>query len=125
SPAELARGAPRAQCAVTAWQSACSLLAWRSDDPTTPAPGVPYGCQPMPHPSFEPFSPPPDRPVPPVPEVRTEGFDGVRDIEALGRVASVIGHELTNVLQVLSNSIDRLPDPAASARRIVKMARAS
>ena len=52
----------------------------------------------MPHPSSEPIGlpAPPDRPVPSVPEVRTEGFDGVRDIEALGRVASVIGHELTN-----------------------------
>jgi CheY-like chemotaxis protein len=79
----------------------------------------------MPHPSFEPFSSYPDRPAPPVPEVRTEGFDGVRDIEALGRVASVIGHELTNVLQVLSNSIDRLADPAASGSAIVRMARSS
>jgi CheY-like chemotaxis protein len=78
----------------------------------------------MPHPSPEP-SALPDRPVPSVPEVRTEGFDGVRDIEALGRVASVIGHELTNVLQVLSNSIDRLADPAASGSAIVRMARSS
>ena len=82
---------------------------------------------PMPHPSFEPNGLPalPDRPGPSVPEVRTEGFDGVRDIEALGRVASVIGHELTNVLQVLSNSIDRLADPAATGSAIVRMARAS
>ena len=81
----------------------------------------------MPHPSPEPFGlpNPPDRPVPSVPEVRTEGFDGVRDIEALGRVASVIGHELTNVLQVLSNSIDRLANPAASGSAIVRMARSS
>lgn len=79
----------------------------------------------MPHPSFEPFSLHPDRPESSVPEVRTEGFDGVRDIEALGRVASVIGHELTNVLQVLSNSIDRLADPAASGSAIVRMARSS
>ncbi len=81
----------------------------------------------MPHPSLEPNGLPvlPDRLVPSVPEVRTEGFDGVRDIEALGRVASVIGHELTNVLQVLSNSIDRLVDPAASGSAIVRMARAS
>jgi CheY-like chemotaxis protein len=81
----------------------------------------------MPHPSPEPngLFALPDRPVPSVPEVRTEGFDGVRDIEALGRVASVIGHELTNVLQVLSNSIDRLADPAASGSAIVRMARAS
>jgi CheY-like chemotaxis protein len=81
----------------------------------------------MPHPSPEPNGLPvlPDRPVPFAPEVRTEGFDGVRDIEALGRVASVIGHELTNVLQVLSNSIDRLADPAASGSAIVRMARAS
>jgi len=81
----------------------------------------------MPHPSPEPNGLPvlPDRLVPSAPEVRTEGFDGVRDIEALGRVASVIGHELTNVLQVLSNSIDRLADPAASGSAIVRMARAS
>lgn len=79
----------------------------------------------MPHPSFEPLSSHPDRPEPSVPEVRTEGFDGVRDIEALGRVASVIGHELTNVLQVLSNSIDRLADPAASGSAIIRMARSS
>ena len=63
--------------------------------------------------------------MPSVPEARTEGFEGVRDIEALGRVASVIGHELTNVLQVLSNSIDRLADPAAAGSAIVRMARAS
>ncbi len=81
----------------------------------------------MPHPSIEPNGLPalPDRLGPSAPEVRTEGFDGVRDIEALGRVASVIGHELTNVLQVLSNSIDRLADPAASGSAIVRMARVS
>ena len=78
-------------------------------------------------PSPEPIGPSalPDRLEPSLPEVRTEGFDGVRDIEALGRVASVIGHELTNVLQVLSNSIDRLADPAASGSAIVRMARSS
>jgi CheY-like chemotaxis protein len=82
---------------------------------------------PMPHPSLEPNGLPalPSRLELSDPEVRTEGFDGVRDIEALGRVASVIGHELTNVLQVLSNSIDRLADPAASGSAIVRMARAS
>jgi CheY-like chemotaxis protein len=81
----------------------------------------------MPQPSPEPngLSVYPDRPVPSLPEVRTEGFDGVRDIEALGRVASVIGHELTNVLQVLSNSIDRLADPVTTGSAIVRMARAS
>jgi len=82
----------------------------------------------MPHPSFEPptgLSSHPDRPASSVPEVRDEGFEGVRDIEALGRVASVIGHELTNVLQVLSNSIDRLADPAPSGSAIVRMARSS
>src|SRR5688500_19326664 len=81
----------------------------------------------MPHPSPEPNGLPalPDWQGPSLPEFRAEGFDGVRDIEALGRVASVIGHELTSVLQVLSNSIDRLADPAASGSPIVKMARAS
>ena len=34
------------------------------------------------------------------------GAESVRDIEALGRVASVVGHELTNVLQILSSSVD-------------------
>ena len=81
----------------------------------------------MPQPSPEPngLFTLPERQEPSIPEVRTEGFDGVQDIEALGRVASVIGHELTNVLQVLSNSIDRLADPAASGSAIVRMARAS
>ena len=83
----------------------------------------------MPHPSPEPNGlsalSDSERLEPSIPEVRTEGFDGVRDIEALGRVASVIGHELTNVLQVLSNSIDRLVDPAASGSAIVRMARSS
>ncbi len=83
----------------------------------------------MPHSSPEPNGlsalPDSERLEPSLPEVRTEGFDGVRDIEALGRVASVIGHELTNVLQVLSNSIDRLVDPAASGSAIVRMARSS
>jgi len=81
----------------------------------------------MPHPSLEPNGLPhhPDRPVPSGAEFRTEGFDGIRDIEALGRVASVIGHELTNVLQVLGNSIDRLADPAAAGSAIVRMAHGS
>jgi CheY-like chemotaxis protein len=81
----------------------------------------------MPQPSPEPngLFTLPERQEPSIPEVRTEGFDGVQDIEALGRVASVIGHELTNVLQVLSNSIDRLADPAASGSAIVRMARSS
>jgi len=81
----------------------------------------------MPQPSPEPNGLPvyPDRPVPLSPEVRSEGFEGVRDIEALGRVASVIGHELTNVLQVLSNSIDRLADPVTTGSAIVRMARGS
>jgi CheY-like chemotaxis protein len=51
--------------------------------------------------------------------------ESTHDIEALGRVAAVVGHELTNVLQILSNSVDRLADPAASGSPIVRMARAS
>jgi CheY-like chemotaxis protein len=51
--------------------------------------------------------------------------DSSQDIEALGRVAAVVGHELTNVLQILANSIDRLADPAASGAPVVRMARAS
>ena len=51
--------------------------------------------------------------------------EAAQDIEALGRVAAVVGHELTNVLQILANSIDRLTDPAASGSPVVRMARAS
>ena len=51
--------------------------------------------------------------------------ESTQDIEALGRVAAVVGHELTNVLQILSSSVDRLVDPAASGSPIVRMARAS
>lgn len=51
--------------------------------------------------------------------------ESAQDIEALGRVAAVVGHELTNVLQILANSVDRLADPAASGSPIVRMARAS
>ncbi len=51
------------------------------------------------------------------------GFRNVGDIEALGRVAAVVGHELTNVLQVLSNSIDRLADPVTVGSNIVRTAR--
>ncbi len=48
-----------------------------------------------------------------------------RQVEALARVASVVAHELTNVLQVLASSLDRLTvggEPDASA---VRAARAS
>jgi CheY-like chemotaxis protein len=51
--------------------------------------------------------------------------ESAQDMEALGRVAAVVGHELTNVLQILSNSVDRLTDPAASSSPVVRMARAS
>jgi CheY-like chemotaxis protein len=36
-----------------------------------------------------------------------------------------VGHELTNVLQILANSVDRLVDPAASGNPVVRMARDS
>ena len=51
------------------------------------------------------------------------GQSPVRDIEALGRVASVVGHELTNVLQILSSSVDRLSDPLSADSPVVRMAR--
>jgi CheY-like chemotaxis protein len=51
--------------------------------------------------------------------------ESAEDMEALGRVAAVVGHELTNVLQILANSVDRLTDPAASNSPVVRMARAS
>jgi CheY-like chemotaxis protein len=51
--------------------------------------------------------------------------EAAHDIEALGRVAAVVGHELTNVLQILANSVDRMADPAAIGSPVVRMARAS
>lgn len=53
------------------------------------------------------------------------GPESMRDIEALGRVASVVGHELTNVLQILSSSVDRLADPVTASTPVLRMARAS
>ncbi len=49
----------------------------------------------------------------------------IRDIEALGRVASVVGHELTNVLQILASSVDRLIDPTSASSPMARMARSS
>lgn len=51
------------------------------------------------------------------------GFAGERQLEALGRVASVIAHELTNLLQILASSIDRLAlahDPDDATVRTVR-----
>ncbi|HEY8551315.1 MAG TPA: ATP-binding protein [Vicinamibacterales bacterium] len=83
----------------------------------------------MPQPSLEPTPPPtPGARTPDTsPEVRApgEGFKAIEDIDALARVAAVVGHELTNVLQILSNSIDRLADPVATGSAVVRMARAS
>lgn len=51
------------------------------------------------------------------------GFAGERQLEALGRVASVIAHELTNLLQILASSLDRLTlahDPEDATVRTVR-----
>jgi CheY-like chemotaxis protein len=48
-----------------------------------------------------------------------------QDIDALGRVAAVVGHELTNVLQILASSVDRLAEPAASGSPVMRLAYAS
>jgi CheY-like chemotaxis protein len=76
----------------------------------------------MTHPSFKPS---PDQPP------RTEmadtigggGFATERQLDALGRVASVVAHELTNLLQILSSSLDRLAvadDPEGTAMKTVR-----
>jgi CheY-like chemotaxis protein len=80
----------------------------------------------MAQPSLEPSAPPPGRRHDALDHIqRAIRADTAQDIEALGRVAAVVGHELTNVLQILANSVDRLTDPAASGSPVVRMARAS
>lgn len=80
----------------------------------------------MAQPSLEPSAPPPGRRHDALDHLqRAIRVDTAQDIEALGRVAAVVGHELTNVLQILANSVDRLTDPAASGSPVVRMARAS
>jgi CheY-like chemotaxis protein len=49
------------------------------------------------------------------------GFATERQLDALGRVASVVAHELTNLLQILSSSLDRLPvadDPNGAMKTV-------
>jgi CheY-like chemotaxis protein/anti-sigma regulatory factor (Ser/Thr protein kinase) len=53
------------------------------------------------------------------------GFAGERQLEALGRVASVIAHELTNLLQILGSSVDRLALGHDSDDATVKTVRGS
>lgn len=59
-----------------------------------------------------------------MPDATGGGFGSERQLDALSRVASVVAHELTNLLQILSSSLDRLPasdDPEGS----MKVVRAS
>jgi CheY-like chemotaxis protein len=78
--------------------------------------------QPMTHPSFKPSSDPPPR-TEMADTIGGGGFATERQLDALGRVASVVAHELTNLLQILSSSLDRLtasPDPDGIAMRTVR-----
>jgi CheY-like chemotaxis protein len=70
----------------------------------------------MTQPSYKPSS---DVPRADMPDATGGGFGSERQLDALGRVASVVAHELTNLLQILSSSLDRLPasdDPEGSMR---------
>lgn len=76
----------------------------------------------MTQPSYKPSSDVPLRAD--MPDATGGGFGSERQLDALGRVASVVAHELTNLLQILSSSLDRLPasdDPEGS----MKVVRAS
>jgi CheY-like chemotaxis protein/two-component sensor histidine kinase len=76
----------------------------------------------MTQPSYKPSSDVPLRAD--MPDATAGGFGSERQLDALGRVASVVAHELTNLLQILSSSLDRLPssdDPEGS----MKVVRAS
>ena len=71
----------------------------------------------MTQPSYKPSSDVPLRAD--MPDATGGGFGSERQLDALGRVASVVAHELTNLLQILSSSLDRLPpsdDPEGSMR---------
>jgi CheY-like chemotaxis protein len=70
----------------------------------------------MTQPSYKPSS---DVPRADMPDATGGGFGSERQLDALGRVASVVAHELTNLLQILSSSLDRLPpsdDPDGSMK---------
>ena len=71
----------------------------------------------MTQPSYKPSSDVPLRAD--MPDGTGGGFGSERQLDALGRVASVVAHELTNLLQILSSSLDRLPpsdDPEGSMK---------
>jgi CheY-like chemotaxis protein len=73
----------------------------------------------MTQPSYKPSSDVPLRAD--MPDATSGGFGTERQLDALGRVASVVAHELTNLLQILSVSLDRLPpgdDPDGSMRTV-------
>ena len=61
----------------------------------------------MTQPSYKPSSDVPLRAD--MPDATGGGFGTERQLDALGRVASVVAHELTNLLQILSSSLDCLP----------------
>jgi CheY-like chemotaxis protein/two-component sensor histidine kinase len=62
----------------------------------------------MTHPSFKPSSDPPPPRSEMTESTGAPGFATERQLDALGRVASVVAHELTNLIQILSSSLDRL-----------------
>ena len=73
----------------------------------------------MTQPSYKPSSDVPLRAD--MPDAPGGGFGSERQLDALGRVASVVAHELTNLLQILSSSLDRLPpsdDPEGSMKTV-------
>jgi CheY-like chemotaxis protein len=76
----------------------------------------------MTQPSYKPSSDVPLRAD--MPDATGGGFGSERQLDALGRVASVVAHELTNLLQILSSSLDRLP-PSDDSEGSMKVVRAS
>ncbi len=76
----------------------------------------------MTQPSYKPSSDVPLRAD--MPDATGGGFGSERQLDALGRVASVVAHELTNLLQILSSSLDRLP-PSDDPEGSMKVVRAS
>jgi signal transduction histidine kinase len=74
----------------------------------------------MTQPSYKPSSDVPLRAD--MPDATGGGFGTERQLDALGRVASVVAHELTNLLQILSSSLDRLPssDDSDGSMRTVR-----
>jgi CheY-like chemotaxis protein len=74
----------------------------------------------MTQPSYKPSSDVPHRTD--MPDATGGGFGSERQLDALGRVASVVAHELTNLLQILSSSLDRLPasDDSEGSMKVVR-----